>query len=141
MPKETKSQDKPDQVKPAAKSPPAAKAKPAARPSARAKSAAGKKKLARVPEQYVFYCCDGSIFRDMEELAAGLAAMTDEAFAYHCNSEKQDFSALGPGHHRGHRAGRRSGDGQEPRPGGRLRGRPHHRAFTVGAGNYFRPAG
>jgi hypothetical protein len=92
MPKETKSQGKPEQVKPVAKSPPAAKAKPAARSPARAKSAADKKKLASVPEQYVFYCCDGNIFRDMEELAAGLAAMTDEAFAYHCNSDKQDFS-------------------------------------------------
>jgi hypothetical protein len=58
------------------------------------KAAAAKpaeKKLARVPEHYVFYCCDGGVYGDLEELAAGLAAMTDEAFAYHSNREKQDF--------------------------------------------------
>jgi hypothetical protein len=93
MPKETKPQGKP-----AAKSPAAAKTGMAARapakekPAAKVKTAARKKQLERVPEQYVFYCCDGSIFRDMQELAAGLAAMTDQAFTYHSNVEKQDFS-------------------------------------------------
>jgi hypothetical protein len=95
MPKEAKSKDKPARPKPATKAgagPSAAKGKPAARPSAETRPAAHKKKLARVPEQYIFYCCNGSIFRDMAELAAGLAAMTDDAFAYHSNLEKQDFS-------------------------------------------------
>ncbi len=92
---------KPAQPKPAAKAELAAKAetaakspakeKPAERQPARAR-APHEKRLAPVPEQYVFYCCDGSIFRDMEELAAGLAAMTDEAFTYHSNAEKRDFS-------------------------------------------------
>jgi len=50
------------------------------------------KLLAKVPEEYVFWCCDGSIFRDMKELAEGLAAMSDDIFAHHANSEKNDFS-------------------------------------------------
>ncbi len=48
--------------------------------------------LARVPEEYVFRCQDGRIFRDMRELAEALATMTDETFAYHSNAEKKDFS-------------------------------------------------
>jgi hypothetical protein len=50
------------------------------------------KALAKVPEGYVFWCHDGSIFADINELAEGLAAMSDETFAYHSNLEKQDFS-------------------------------------------------
>jgi hypothetical protein len=50
------------------------------------------KLLAKVPEGYVFYCHDGSIFADINELAAGLATMSDETFAYHSNPDKQDFS-------------------------------------------------
>ena len=67
------------------------KATKAAAPGARAAAKPAEKKLARVPVEYVFYCRDGSIYNDLEELAAGLAAMTDETFAYHCNSERQDF--------------------------------------------------
>jgi hypothetical protein len=48
--------------------------------------------LAKVPEGYVFYCHDGSIFADINELAAGLATMSDETFAYHSNPDNQDFS-------------------------------------------------
>jgi hypothetical protein len=76
-----------------------AAAKPAGQKTAGTKRAGQKaggtkragRRLERVPEQYVFYCCDGSIYRDLEELAAGLAAMTDDAFYYHSNAEKQDF--------------------------------------------------
>jgi hypothetical protein len=50
------------------------------------------KLLVKVPAEYVFYCHDGSVFADLRELAEGLQAMSDEAFAYHCNLEKQDFS-------------------------------------------------
>ncbi len=50
------------------------------------------KVLAKVPEGYVFYCHDYTIFTDVNELAAGLATMADETFAYHSNLEKQDFS-------------------------------------------------
>ena len=87
MPKETKSQGKPAQAKPASR------AEPAGQPKAKVKANAkpAKKRLAKVPDQYVFYCCDGSVYRDMAELAAGLAAMNDETFAYHSNRERQDF--------------------------------------------------
>jgi hypothetical protein len=51
-----------------------------------------RKLLEKVPSGYVFYCHDGTIFEDVNELAAGLATMSDETFAYHSNLEKQDFS-------------------------------------------------
>ena len=50
------------------------------------------KLLDKVPAEYVFYCHDGTIFTDVNELAAGLATMADETFYYHSNLEKQDFS-------------------------------------------------
>ena len=49
------------------------------------------KRLEKVPPDNVFWCNDGKIFTDIFELAEGLAAMSDETFAYHCNPEKQDF--------------------------------------------------
>lgn len=48
--------------------------------------------LAKVPDQYVFWCCDGRILRDMKELGEALDTMTDETFAYHSNEQKKDFS-------------------------------------------------
>jgi len=51
-----------------------------------------RKFLAPVPEQYVFWCNDGSLFRDLRELGGALAAMSDQTFAYHCNDVKKDFS-------------------------------------------------
>jgi hypothetical protein len=48
--------------------------------------------LGKVPAEYVFYCHDGTIFSDVNELAAGLATMADETYYYHSNLEKQDFS-------------------------------------------------
>ena len=48
--------------------------------------------LSKVSEEHVFWCHDGSIFRDMKELAEGLVKMLDEVFAYHVNPEKNDFS-------------------------------------------------
>jgi hypothetical protein len=68
----------------------AAKAAAPKKAPGKAAQSAGRK-LTRVPLEYVFYCQDGSIYNDLEELAAGLAAMTDETFAYHCNNERQDF--------------------------------------------------
>jgi H+-transporting ATPase len=50
------------------------------------------KLLVKVPEESVFRCHDGRTFRDMEELAEGLGAISDDTFAYHVNSEKNDFS-------------------------------------------------
>jgi hypothetical protein len=48
--------------------------------------------LAKVPEGYVFRCHDGRTFRDMKDLAEGLVAISDDIFAHHVNSEKNDFN-------------------------------------------------
>ncbi len=48
--------------------------------------------MGKVPDEYAFWCHDGSIFRDMKELAEGLLKMSDDVFAYHANTEKNDFS-------------------------------------------------
>jgi len=48
--------------------------------------------LAKVPEQNVFWCSDGSVFRDIKELRDALAVMSDQTFYYHSNEEKKDFS-------------------------------------------------
>jgi hypothetical protein len=50
------------------------------------------KSLTRAPVDMVFWCCDGSVFADLGELAEGLRVMSDETFAYHSNPEKHDFS-------------------------------------------------
>lgn len=50
------------------------------------------KLLADVPQDRAFWCCDGRVFRNMAELADGLANMSDEVFLYHSNNEKHDFS-------------------------------------------------
>ena len=51
-----------------------------------------KRLLANVPEENVFRCCDGRMFRNMEELKHAFSNMGDEGFSYHANSEKNDFS-------------------------------------------------
>jgi hypothetical protein len=56
------------------------------------KSQASNKLLGKVPVDFIFWCHDGRTFSDMKELAEGLAAMSDETFAYHSNAEKKDFS-------------------------------------------------
>jgi hypothetical protein len=48
--------------------------------------------LADVPEDKVFWVVDGRILKNMAELQAALAVMTDETFAYHNNAVKKDFS-------------------------------------------------
>lgn len=48
--------------------------------------------LANVPEEYVFWCRDGQMIRNMNELAEALIGMTDETFGYHSNIDKRDFS-------------------------------------------------
>jgi hypothetical protein len=52
----------------------------------------GKKYLAVVAEEYVFWCRDGQVFRSMVDLAGGLDAMSDEVFSYHSNEDKNDFA-------------------------------------------------
>ena len=46
----------------------------------------------KVPAEYVFWCHDGTVFSDVNELVTGLLSMTDEVFTYHSNPEKHDFS-------------------------------------------------
>lgn len=48
--------------------------------------------LANVPEENVFRCCDGSIFRNMEELGNAFSNMANGGFNYHANTERNDFS-------------------------------------------------
>jgi hypothetical protein len=53
---------------------------------------AEKKKLEKVSETVVFWCNDGQVFRDMQELMDGLDKMSDATFSYHLNNIKNDFS-------------------------------------------------
>ncbi len=53
---------------------------------------AAERLLANVPEEYVFRCCDGRTLRNMQELSDAFSGMTDETFAYHANTDKNDFS-------------------------------------------------
>ncbi len=48
--------------------------------------------LANVPEEQVFWCNDGRILRSMVELKQALESMSDETFAYHANTDKNDFA-------------------------------------------------
>ena len=61
------------------------------KPQAKAKKQPDKL-LVKVPAEYVFWCHDGCVFTDLNELAEGLVAMSDDTFAYHSNLEKHDFS-------------------------------------------------
>jgi hypothetical protein len=47
--------------------------------------------LADVPQEYVFWCCDGQILKNLRELRDALAAMSEDTFAYHANAAKNDF--------------------------------------------------
>jgi hypothetical protein len=51
-----------------------------------------KRRLSNVLEEYIFWCCDGSIFRNMRDLEDGLYRMSDDTFACHSNTDKKDFS-------------------------------------------------
>jgi hypothetical protein len=48
--------------------------------------------LAEVPAEYVFWCHDGRILRDMRALGKALSTMSDETYNYHANMAKNDFS-------------------------------------------------
>lgn len=52
----------------------------------------GKRYLSPVPTEKVFWSHDGSILKDMSELALALNRMSEETFAYHVNKEKNDFA-------------------------------------------------
>jgi hypothetical protein len=66
-------------------------AKPQTKPATEVKKKSGTL-LSKVPAEYVFWCNNGNTFSDLEELAAGLKAMSDETYDYHCNPDKQDFA-------------------------------------------------
>lgn len=46
----------------------------------------------QVPDDKVFWCCDGRVFRSLKDLAAALKEMSEEIYQRHVNSEKNDFS-------------------------------------------------
>lgn len=48
--------------------------------------------LSDVPQDKVFWCQDGRVFKNLAELAAALRDMSEEAFRSHVNKEKNDFS-------------------------------------------------
>lgn len=47
--------------------------------------------LLEVPEDKKFYCSDGTILSNMEELASHLGKMDDAVFHFHAEGEKNDF--------------------------------------------------
>jgi len=49
------------------------------------------KLLGDVPDENVFRCYDGSIYRNMRELRDGLETLSDETFAFHVRAERNDF--------------------------------------------------
>jgi hypothetical protein len=50
-----------------------------------------RKLLADVPDEYVFRCHDGAVFRNMRDLRDGLVAITDDTFLFHANADRNDF--------------------------------------------------
>ena len=51
-----------------------------------------KRLLADVPEENVFWCHDGCVMHNMKELGDAMNTMADETYAYHANTEKNDFA-------------------------------------------------
>ena len=47
--------------------------------------------LGNVPEDKVFWLNDGKVLKNLQELSAALADVSEETFAYHANKEKNDF--------------------------------------------------
>jgi hypothetical protein len=95
MPKKVKAQAEPKrQAVPKGQTKPKRRALLKAQPKPKRQAVpkeGAQKFLAIVPEEYIFWCCDGSTFRDIKELADGLAAMSEDVFTSHVNSEKNDF--------------------------------------------------
>ena len=46
----------------------------------------------QVPDDKVFWCCDGRAFRSLKDLAVALEEMSEEIYQRHVNGEKNDFS-------------------------------------------------
>jgi hypothetical protein len=47
--------------------------------------------LADVPQEHVFWCCDGQILKNLKELRDAFAVMSEDTFAFHVNAAKNDF--------------------------------------------------
>ena len=45
-----------------------------------------------VMQENYFVLHDGTVIKDYRELAANLATMSDDAFSYHVNNDKNDFA-------------------------------------------------
>ncbi len=45
-----------------------------------------------VPEDKVFYLCDGSTIKNIKEFEESLERMPDDVYNYHCSQEKNDFA-------------------------------------------------
>jgi len=50
-----------------------------------------KRYLADVPQEHVFWCCDGQILKNLKELRDAFAVMSEDTFAYHVHAAKNDF--------------------------------------------------
>jgi hypothetical protein len=48
--------------------------------------------MGNVPEDNVFRCHDGRLFRNLYELRSGLMNMSMETFAHHVTPDRNDFS-------------------------------------------------
>ncbi len=48
--------------------------------------------LSNVKDGEEFYCCDGSVYRNLRDLANALKTMSNATFAYHVNATKNDFA-------------------------------------------------
>jgi hypothetical protein len=59
---------------------------------ARITKSMAEKMLEDVPKEKRFWCRDGQVLRNMQELETALREMTEEAFCYHSNETKNDFS-------------------------------------------------
>jgi len=48
--------------------------------------------LGDVPHDKVFWCRDGRMLKNLDELAIALRKMSEETFRYHVTGDKNDFS-------------------------------------------------
>lgn len=59
---------------------------------ARITKSVAEKMLEDIPKEKRFWCQDGQVLRNMQELETALKKMTEEVFRYHSNETKNDFS-------------------------------------------------
>jgi hypothetical protein len=50
------------------------------------------RRLADVPDQYVFWCQDGRMIKSIRELKEAFGMMSDDTYLYHANRERNDYS-------------------------------------------------